>query len=60
MRALVGGEHDGDAGVAFIDEVRLLGLILLFVGGDGPDAEVVDFLVHVVGDGAGIVGGLAA
>ena len=43
-------EHDGDGGVAFIDEVGVLSLILLLVGGDGPLAEVVDFFVHVEGD----------
>ena len=46
---LARGEHDGDIGVALLDEVGFLGLVLLFVGGDGPDVEVVDFLVHVVG-----------
>jgi hypothetical protein len=54
------GEHDGDAGVAFLDEVGVLGLVLLFVGGDGPDAEVVDFLVFVVGDAQVIQSGPAA
>ena len=50
-----GGEHDGNLGVAHVREVGVLCLVLLFVGGDGPDAEVVDLLVDVVGDRAGAV-----
>ena len=49
---LAGREHDRNAGVADIDEIGVLGLILLFVGSDGPGVEVVDLLVHVVGDTA--------
>ena len=49
---LTGGEHDGNVGIAHIDEVGVLGLILLFIGGDGPGAKVVDLLVNVVFDAA--------
>ena len=44
------GEHDGNTRVSYIDEVRVLGLVLLLVGGDGPLAEVIDLFVHVVVD----------
>src|SRR6266702_4988774 len=48
------GEHGGNIGVALLGEVSVLGLILLFVGGDGPHAEVVDLLTLVVADFAGV------
>ncbi len=47
-----GREHDGDRGIAHFREVRVLRHVLLFVGGNGPGAKVVDLLVHVVADGA--------
>ena len=52
------GEHDGDCGVALVNKVRVLGLVLLFVGSDGPDAEVVDLLVRIIGDRTVIVAAL--
>ena len=39
-------------------EVGVLCHVLFFVGGDGPGAEVVDLLVDVVGDLAGVVAAL--
>ena len=40
----------GMLSVALIDEVGVLGLVLLLVGSDGPLAEVVDLLIDIVGD----------
>ena len=53
-------EHDGDAGVAHFGEIGILRHVLLFVGGNGPRAEVVDLLVHVIADGRNILCGPAA
>jgi hypothetical protein len=52
------GEHDGDAGVTRFSEVGVLGHVLFFVGCNCPDAEVVDLLIFVVGDFAGVAAAL--
>ena len=51
-------EHDGNAGIAFFNEIGFLGGVLLFVGGDGPDVEVVDLLIDVVVDLTGVAAAL--
>ena len=55
---LVCGKHDGDAGIARFGEIRVLRHVLLFVGSDRPDAEVVDLLINVVAHCAGVVASL--
>ena len=55
IRVLVGGEHNGDVGVPRLSEIGVLRHVLFFVGGDGPDSEVVDLLVDVVADRTGVV-----
>ena len=52
---LIGGKHDWNLRIARFSEIGILRHVLLFVGGNGPNAEVVDLLIHVVADSTTVV-----